>query len=193
MLEHLIQLDQNLFFIINNGLANPFFDWLMPLLRNRFLWSPLYLFLIIFFVRNYGKQGWMLLLFFILSFGVTDFFTASVIKPTVERLRPCNNPELKTEIRSLVACGSGYSFPSAHAANHFALAVFLITLFYHKWKPILTLALLWAASISFAQVYVGVHFPLDITVGAFIGSNIGYLMGRILLLTQPFRKWKTGN
>ena len=193
MFENLIQFDQNLFFTINNGLANPFFDWLMPLLRNKYLWSPLYLFLVIFFVRNYGRQGWMLLLFFILSFAVTDFFTASVIKPTVERLRPCNNQELKTEVRSLVACGSGYSFPSTHAANHFAMAVFLISMFYRKWKPILPLALLWAASISFAQVYVGVHFPLDVTFGAVIGSIIGYLLASILLVTKPYQKWKTGS
>ncbi len=193
MFEQLIQFDQNLFFAINNGLANPFFDWLMPLLRNRFVWAPLYLFLIIFFVRNYGKQGWMLLLFFILTFGVTDFFAASIIKPSVQRLRPCNTIELKEQVRGLVACGSGYSFPSAHAANHFALGLFLITIFYRKWKPILPLALLWAASISFAQVYVGVHFPLDVTLGAVIGSMTGYLTGSILLLTPPYKKWKTGN
>ncbi len=192
-MEHLIQFDQNLFFAINNGLANPFFDWLMPLLRNRFLWSPLYLFLAIFFVRYYGKQGWMLLLFFVLSFAVTDFSTASIIKPAVERLRPCNNPELKIEVRSLIPCGSGYSFPSSHAANHFALALFLITMFYRRWKPILPLALLWAVAISFAQIYVGVHFPLDVIFGAAIGSMIGYLMGNILLVTQPYKKWKAGN
>lgn len=193
MFDQLIQLDQHLFFAINQGLANPFFDWLMPLLRNRFFWVPLYLFLAVFLTRNYGIRGWRILLFLLITFAVTDYLTASVIKPTVERLRPCNDPILKTEVRNLVACGSGYSFPSTHAANHFAIALFLIGMFYRRWKPILPLAVLWAASVCFAQVYVGVHYPLDVTFGALIGSITGYMIAAILKITQPFRKWNSGN
>lgn len=192
-MSDLIELDQYLFSAINQGLSNPFFDWLMPFLRNRYFWSPLYLFLAIFFVRNYKNRGWMLLLFFGLTFGLTDYLTSSVIKPSVERLRPCNDPEIKTEMNILVACGSGYSFPSTHAANHFALAFFLINMFYRRWKAILPLALLWAVSISFAQVYVGVHYPLDVTFGALIGVFTGFMMAAILQTTQAFRTWKSGN
>ncbi len=189
----LIQIDQALFTAINQGLANPFFDWLMPFLRNRYFWSPVYLFLAIFFVRNYDKRGWMLLLFFGLTFGVTDYLTASVIKPAVQRLRPCNDPELKEEVRLLISCGSGYSFPSTHASNHFALAFFLVGMFYKRWKAILPLVFIWAFSISFAQVYVGVHYPLDVTFGAITGILIGLTMGGILKTTQAFRKWRSGN
>lgn len=189
----LIQLDQSLFSAINQGLSNPFFDWLMPFLRNRFFWSPVYLFLAIFFVRNYRKRGWMLLLFFILTFSVTDYLTSSVIKPSVERLRPCNDPEIKSEVNTLIACGSGYSFPSTHAANHFALAFFLINMFFTRWRLILPISIVWAASIAFAQVYVGVHFPLDVTFGAMIGAMTGFMMAAILKTTQAFRTWKSGN
>lgn len=189
----LIELDQYLFSAINQGMSNSFFDWLMPYLRNRYFWSPLYLFLAIFFVRNYKNRGWMLLLFFGLTFGVTDYLTSSVIKPSVERLRPCNDPDIKNDMNILIACGSGYSFPSTHAANHFALAFFLINMFYRRWKAILPLAFLWALSISFAQVYVGVHYPLDVTFGALIGSLTGFMMAAILKTTQAFRKWKSGN
>ncbi len=192
MLEQIIQFDQNLFFSINQGLINPFFDWLMPVLRNRFTWTPLYLFIVIFLVRNYGKQGWLILLFAILTFGLTDYFSSSLIKPSVERLRPCNDPQIKTEVRNLIACGSGYSFPSSHAGNHFGLAVFLILIFYHKWKFILPIGLFWAFSISFAQIYVGVHYPLDILGGALLGSMIGYLMSTIVLVTKSFKKWEPG-
>lgn len=193
MFEQIIQFDQNLFFAINQGLSNPFFDWLMPALRNRFFWTPLYLFIVIFLVRNYGKNGWLILLFAVLNFGLTDYFSSSVIKPAVERLRPCNDLEIKKEVNSLIACGSGYSFPSSHAANHFGLAVFLILIFYHKWKLILPIGLFWAFSISFAQIYVGVHFPLDIAAGALLGSMIGYIMSAILLVNKSFQKWGSGN
>lgn len=189
----LIELDQYIFSAVNQGLSNPFFDWLMPYLRNRYFWSPLYLFLAIFFVRHYRQRGWMLLVFFGLTFAVTDYLTSSVIKPSVERLRPCNDPEIKTDMNLLIACGSGYSFPSTHAANHFALAFFLINMFYRRWKAILPLTLLWATSISFAQVYVGVHYPLDVSVGALIGAFTGSTMAGILKITQAFRTWKSGN
>lgn len=193
MLEHIIQFDQYLFFAINHGLSNPVFDWLMPILRNRFTWTPLYLFIVIFLVRNYGKKGWLILIFLGLTFGFTDYFTSSIIKPSVERLRPCNDPAIKNEVRNIVACGTGFSFPSAHASNHFALAVFLILMFYHKWKWILPIGLFWAASISFAQVYVGVHYPIDVLSGALLGSIIAYVMSAILLAIKPFKLWQSGN
>jgi undecaprenyl-diphosphatase len=193
MLEQLIQFDQNLFFTINHGLSNSFFDWLMPALRNRFFWTPLYLFIIIFSIRNYGKQGWIMILFLGLTFGCTDFISSSLIKPTVQRLRPCNDPEIKSDVKNLVDCGSGYSFPSSHASNHFGLAVFLIVLFFSKWKLILPMGLLWAASISFAQVYVGVHYPIDILAGAMLGGMIGFIMGKILLASKTFGTWNPGN
>jgi undecaprenyl-diphosphatase len=193
MLEQLIQFDQNLFFTINHGLSNSFFDWLMPALRNRFFWTPLYLFIIIFSIRNYGKQGWIMILFLGLTFGCTDFISSSLIKPTVQRLRPCNDPEIKSDVKNLVDCGSGYSFPSSHASNHFGLAVFLIVLFFSKWKLILPIGLLWAASISFAQVYVGVHYPIDILAGAMLGGMIGFIMGKILLASKTFGTWNPGN
>lgn len=193
MLEQLTQLDQDLFFAINKGLSNPFFDWLMPYLRNRYFWTPLYLFMAIFFVRNYGKQGWLILIFLGLTFGLSDYLTSSVIKPAFERLRPCNDPIIKTEINSLIACGTGFSFPSSHAANHFALAVFLITMFHEKWKPIILSGILWALSISFAQIYVGVHYPGDVTFGGIVGAMIGFMTSTILLHFKAFNVWKAGN
>jgi len=193
MLEQLNQLDQDLFFSINKGLSNPFFDWLMPYLRNRYFWTPLYLFMAIFFVRNYGKQGWLILVFLGLTFGISDYLTSSVIKPAFERLRPCNDPIIKSEINSLIVCGTGFSFPSSHAANHFALAVFLINMFHEKWKPIILLGILWAFSISFAQIYVGVHYPGDVTFGGILGAMIGLMTSTVLLHLKAFNAWKAGN
>ena len=74
-----------------------------------------------------------------------------------------------------VSCGGGYSFPSSHAANHFALAVFLIGIFGFagQWQQKALLA--WAGLIAFSQVYVGVHYPLDVICGAILGVLAGYL------------------
>jgi len=182
MLDTLIHFDQQLFFAINHGLSNPFFDWLMPLLRNKYFWSPLYLFLIIYFIRKYGRTGLLIIVFMGLTFAITDAVNSRFIKAAAERLRPCNDPDIKSQVISLVDCGTGYSFPSSHAANHFGLAMFLILVFYHKWKGILPVGLIWAASISFAQVYVGVHYPLDVIAGTILGCITGYLTGTIFLV-----------
>ncbi|MFC3196198.1 phosphatase PAP2 family protein [Parapedobacter deserti] len=177
MIDQLISLDQEAFMAINQGLSNTFFDWLMPILRNPYTWAPLYLFIIIFSIRNYGKKGILIILFILITFGISDSLSSSVIKKSVQRVRPCNDVEFREDINVLVRCGSGYSFTSSHATNHFSIAVILIMIFYRRWKPILWLALFWAAIISTAQVYVGVHYPLDIICGALLGSIIGYLTG----------------
>ncbi|WP_202406020.1 phosphatase PAP2 family protein [Hufsiella ginkgonis] len=192
-MEQLIQLDHQLFFAINNGLSNPFFDWLMPFLRNRFFWAPLYLFWIIFFTRNYGRKGFVLVVFLLVTFAITDMLSSGMIKPAIHRLRPCNDVTLKHDVNSIVACGSGFSFPSSHAANHFAIALFLITVFRRKWKWIMALGLGWAFSISLAQVYVGVHFPLDVIAGAVLGCMIGYVTGTIFLTLQTGKQWHPGS
>ena len=53
MIDPLIAFDKELFLSVNQGMSNAFFDWLMPILRNRFTWAPLYLFIIIFSIKNY--------------------------------------------------------------------------------------------------------------------------------------------
>jgi len=185
MIESLQQFDAELFLKIHRGLANPFFDWLMPLMRNRFTWAPLYLFIIIFCIREYGKKGWYIIGMLLFTFAMGDLMASRLIKPALLRLRPCNEPALVNEIIQRVPCGSGYSFPSAHATNHFALAVFLIMIFHKRWKPVLPLGLFWAFIISFAQVYVGVHYPVDVITGALLGTIIGLTTSKLFHTLQP--------
>lgn len=179
MIESLHQFDVDLFLSIHRGLSNSFFDWLMPLMRNRYFWAPLYLFIIIFCVKQYKRKGWLIIGMLLLTFAMGDLSASRLIKNSVMRIRPCNEVTLTNDIIHRVECGSGYSFPSAHATNHFAIAVFLIFVFYDKWKAILPLALGWAFVISFAQVYVGVHYPVDVIAGAILGSLIGFCTSRL--------------
>lgn len=185
MIESIQQFDVELFLKINRGLSNGFFDWLMPLMRNRFFWSPLYLFIVVFCVVQYKKQGYYIIGMVLFTFAMGDLVASRLVKPFVSRVRPCNDLSLANHIIHRVPCGSGLSFPSAHATNHFAIAVFLIFIFYSRWKPILPIGLFWAAIISFAQVYVGVHYPIDVTVGALLGTTIGFATSRIFKTLQP--------
>ena len=126
MMEALLELDQTLFFWINNDWHNPFLDWLMPYWRNKYTWIPFYIFLLIFALWKYRIRG----LFFILGLGATvaisDPLSSELVKKNVERVRPCNDTTINESVLLLVRCGGGYSFTSSHATNHFAVAVFLI-------------------------------------------------------------------
>ncbi|MCY4779106.1 phosphatase PAP2 family protein [Sphingobacterium sp. UT-1RO-CII-1] len=177
MLNQLIDIDQELFLAINQGLSNPFFDWLLPILRNPYTWAPMYLFLVIFFIRTYGKMGILVVAFTLINFGASDGISSHLIKKNVQRVRPCNDLAFKEQVNLRVRCGSGYSFTSSHATNHFAMAFFWIALFRRRWKHALWLGVTWAALISFSQIYVGVHYPADILAGAILGTAIGLTSG----------------
>lgn len=185
MMTALQQFDTELFLKIHRGLSNGFFDWLMPLMRNRFFWTPLYIFIIVFCIKQYKKVGYYIIGMLLFTFAMGDLIASRLIKPLMLRPRPCNEMSLADEIIHRVPCGSGYSFPSAHATNHFAIAIFLICLFYPKWKGILPLGLGWAAIISFAQVYVGVHYPIDVTVGSILGTCIGFFTFYVYQRIKP--------
>ncbi|QPH39489.1 phosphatase PAP2 family protein [Pedobacter endophyticus] len=185
MIESIRQFDVELFLKIHRGLSNGFFDWLMPLMRNRFFWSPLYVFIIVFCIKQYKKTGLYIIGMILVTFAMGDSISSKLIKPMVGRVRPCNDFHLSNDIIHRVPCGGGMSFPSSHATNHFAIAVFLICVFYSRWKPILPIGLFWAIIICFAQVYVGVHFPVDVTSGAILGTIIGFVCSMIFKKLQP--------
>jgi membrane-associated phospholipid phosphatase len=69
----------------------------------------------------------------------------------------------------LSGCSGSYSFTSSHAANHFGIATFVSITMYSTFRKWIWLFYLWAFFISYAQVYVGVHYPLDVLVGGLIG------------------------
>jgi membrane-associated phospholipid phosphatase len=183
MLKELFDLfiywDFTAWYYLNTQWTNEFFDAIMPFVRNQWTWAPLYLFLLIFMPMNYGRKGIMWCVFFLMAFAIGDYVSASIIKPYYLRLRPCNNPYIKDIVHLLVPCGSGYSFPSSHATNHFALGIFSAITLQRKTKWIWPAAIVWALMIGYAQVYVGVHFPGDVVVGALLGAVAGIVVGKI--------------
>ena len=181
VIEDFLKLDQQLFHAINTGLSNAFFDWLMPILRNKYTWVPLYIFIIAFAIKTYKLKGLYLSLFLAVTVGIADFGSSSILKPTFNRVRPCNDIEIQKTVIERVPCGLGKSFPSTHASDHFAVAIFLTMIFYKKWKPIISIAIIWAFLICFAQVYVGVHYPFDVIVGMLFGSLIGFFMAKLFI------------
>lgn len=178
-LEAILDFDEQLFRIINGHWHNEVLDFIMPYWRDKKFWYPVYLALMAFIIYRFRVKGIYLLLALFLTVGLADTVSSKVLKKTVKRVRPCNDPELKDDVILLVGCGKAYSFTSSHAANHFAIGTFLamtLGLYYKRWR---WLFYFWAASIAFGQVYVGVHYPLDVIVGALVGFLCAYLIRTI--------------
>lgn len=180
----LLQLDEYLFYIINKDWQNPFLDAIMPIWREKSTWIFLYVFLAVFVIYKFKIKGLYLILTLALLVGVCDNVSSQLIKKNVRRVRPCNDATLEEKPHLIISCGSGYSFPSTHAANHFAVATFLSLTLGQYYKRIKIPLYFWAASIAFGQVYVGVHYPLDILGGALIGILFAYLFAKLY--------WKIG-
>ena len=175
-MDFLIAIDHYLFGLINGQWTNGLFDFLLPLWRTKTTWIPLYAILLFFIIKQEGKKTFWILVVIAITILIADQMSSEIIKKTVMRLRPCREP-LLDNANVLVHCGGGYSFTSSHATNHFALAMQLFLLFRKSWKPLyFNLLWLWAALIAYAQVYVGVHYPLDVVAGALLGMSIAYLV-----------------
>jgi undecaprenyl-diphosphatase len=178
-METILQWDTAVMHWINAGWSNGVLDFIFPLLRNKFFWLPLYVLSVSWIIYNHKVRHVFLILFFMgLSVFASDTISSKLIKYQVGRLRPCQEVSMDPAVIERVRCGSGLSFPSSHAANHFCIAAFIISIFgpwMGRWKY---LWWLWASLISLAQVYVGLHYPLDILGGALLGLIVGVSMGR---------------
>jgi membrane-associated phospholipid phosphatase len=168
--------DKWLFIKLNSQWTNPVFDTLLPYFRDPVFWVPVYLFVLVFISLNFGKKGIWWSLAFVCTIAITDLVGARVFKEGFQRLRPCYDPEFSFHVRLLLKqCSSSYSFVSNHAANHFGMATFAVLTFRGIFKKWMYLAYVWAFFIAYAQIYVGVHYPLDILGGAVLGMLAGSL------------------
>ena len=156
-------------------------DAVAPWWREKETWLPLYVALAAWLVWHQRWRGLFVAMAGGATVGLADYLSAGVFKKLIGRVRPCNLEGVKEHLDLLTGCGSGLSFPSAHAANHFALAVFLSVVCFAERRLIKWALVLWAASIAVGQVYVGRHYFSDIFAGAGLGALVG-LGGALLFL-----------
>lgn len=176
MLEILSRLDSQIFLFFNDGIRSSFLDHVMMLFTSRFIWVPMYMAIIVLFLRPLRwKAAAILTLALAAAIAMTDQTCATFIRPLVERLRP-SNPENPFSAYVHVVNnyrGGAYGFPSCHAANSFALAVFMSLVVRRRSFVIFIIS--WAALNSYSRLYLGVHYPGDLAVGAVIGSLYGFV------------------
>lgn len=184
MTEYILHIDKQLFVFINSLLANPVLDVVCPFFRNQKNWYVLYAVFAYILYRQYSFRALYIIAAAALLILISDQVSANLIKNAVQRLRPCNDELFKSQVRLLVNCGKGYSYVSAHASNHFALAVFMSAVIKNvHWLR--TALLVWAACIAFSQVYVGVHYPADVISGGILGSILALVFVKLIIHFFP--------
>jgi len=180
--EWLLSIDHAVFVFINRTLANPVTDWLMPIVTNDNLLRISYGVILVLLLAIGRKRMIWVVVFSLIVVALADQSASAVLKPWVGRLRPCKT----FHVHLLVNCGPGYSFPSSHAANIFAQAIFFGLLF----KKYLPYAVAFAFLVGVSRVFVGVHYPLDVIGGMFVGGAEGALGAWIVWKLDNDRRLK---
>ncbi len=100
----------------------------------------------------------------VLTSGITV-----IMKYSINRERP-----FKTypDIEKMSSAGSK-SFPSGHTSEAFSTATSL-SLTFPKWY-VITPSFLWASSVGYSRMHLGVHYPTDVAVGALVGAGSAFL------------------
>jgi len=119
------------------------------------------------------RPAWLVLVALAVTVAASDALCYRVLKPLIERSRPCYS---YADLFTPVGCGGQWSMPSNHAANAFAAAALVIFMF-PRAAPA---ALLLAAAVGLSRVLVGVHYPSDVAVGAMVGALIGVGVGLVV-------------
>ncbi len=184
MLEHLIELDKTIFLYLNN-LGNSSWDAFWMFITNKFSSVPLYAILLFLAFRQLGLKKTGLLLVFIALLILTTDQLANFFKYGVQRLRPCHDLDVNMLMRLVKShCGGKYGYFSAHSANSFAIAFFFTSLLRTGYKYVGVILFIWAILVAYSRVYIGVHFPLDIVSGAFIGLFLSWLYFKLFNLAS---------
>ncbi len=199
-MDRIIALDKELFWWIN-GHHSGWLDWTMWVFSQSFSWLIVLLAVFIFITLRRDRRSWLWVLAGLgLCFLLADQISNEAIKEGVQRLRPCHELEGVRMFRTNK--GGQYGFVSSHAANAFAVAMFLSLMYGGKRKaesgerkaesvganscvrpesgkrsallPVLLFA--WASITGYSRAYLGKHYPGDIVCGALLGIGVGALV-----------------
>jgi undecaprenyl-diphosphatase len=160
IVSSVVGINNSLFYLINLGMENPLFNFLMPIITDLgsiLFWLVICGFLFLF-GREKGKKVAILCLFALLiSFSLTVVLKYAVAEP---------RPFLVLNNINLLHLEGNYSFPSSHTVTAFAGGLII-----GKKYGYLIILMALAVLIGFSRIYIGVHYPLDVVFGAVLGIS----------------------
>jgi membrane-associated phospholipid phosphatase len=101
------------------------------------------------------------------------FLVSAFITVVSKKIIKTNRPYETYPILHPVVSEASYSMPSGHTSTAFATATSL-SLAYPKWYVVAP-SFIWAGTIGYSRMHLGVHYPSDVVVGALVGSGSAFL------------------
>lgn len=191
-MEELIQFDKQLLLMLN-GSDSVYLDGVVLTLTNAFTWVPLYLALLFVVIKNNVNWKSVLLIvgcaaLCVLLAGTVD---DEIVKPLVARWRPTHDPQIGSLVDVVDGYrGGNYGFFSAHASNTFSIALFFSQLVRSRQLTV-ALVVFYSLVNCWTRLYLGVHYPGDITVGLLWGALVAVavyqLYRRVQARMRPVR------
>ncbi len=172
MLETIIEKDQQLLIYLN-GLGSTFWDPFYMYITHQINWWPFFVLIIFLLLKKISlKQFGLLVLVLAVFFLFTDQ-TTNLVKNSVERLRPVNDPLIEPYLRIVRKAGS-FSFFSGHASNSSGatLILFLILRKYYRYAWVI---FFFPLLFAYTRLYLALHYPLDILCGYIFGISSGFM------------------
>lgn len=177
MNDFLYSIDLVIFYFLNHTISLPILDKFFSVITSVNNWYIAYAILLGISWTKGGLRGKIAVVGVILLIVASDQTGYRVLKEYFARPRPC---DALADVNTPIGCTGTFSFPSNHALNNFAAAVFFYRLFPKlKWVLFIT-----ATLISVSRVYLGLHYPSDIIGGALIGVLFGYIFSQIALFFE---------
>jgi len=169
VIETILQWDKELYLLINSW-NSPLLNSVMVVISGQIIWFPFIIGFLYYGFKNLDRKSFYLFaLFLALGIYAADMTSSYLLKNHFLRFRPCKVPELRSIINRFgQKCGGKYGFVSSHASNSFflvAFSVFALEL-KSKWKHALWIL---PIMVSYSRLYLGVHYPSDVTGGAIVG------------------------
>ncbi|MGE0632914.1 MAG: phosphatase PAP2 family protein [Pseudobdellovibrionaceae bacterium] len=194
MLEWLLNLDSQIYYLINTTWSNSLLDQVMPTLTDLhkvfIVQVVVFPALLIFWCYKEKKRFAPYLIGLVIAYSFTDAFNHYILKASIQRMRP---PFAEQTYNLRTSPHYGYSFPSNHASNIFAAATYLSFLY----PPARIYLLGFATIIAYSRVYVGVHYPFDVLVGALVGILMAFSFYNLVRAlysrhfeSRGFKKWQ---
>jgi len=177
MIDQLIEIDQKVLIYLNN-LGNPTLDVFFIIITQWWYLIPIFGYVFYLIIKKIGwKQFGLVVIVMALLILFTDQAT-NIVKKSVERFRPCNEPGVQEYLRSIITRNS-FSFFSGHASNSMATTIFIYLLLRNYYKKYLFLLFLFPLIFAYSRIYLGLHYPIDILAGYAFGGIAGLLFFKL--------------